>query len=103
MQAYAALSSVHMEFLIRSLDGDPSRVTPSRLPLLPSTVAPLLVHEAVEFLRRTDLPIDPRKQWPPGGLPRYAVTGKIGDTHQAQPGKALCVWGDAGWGTLVRH
>jgi ATP-dependent DNA helicase RecQ len=26
-----------------------------------------------------------------------------GQAHQAQPGKALCVWGDAGWGGLVRH
>jgi len=103
MQTYVALSSGHMEFLIRSLDGDPSSVTPSRLPLLPSAVDPTLIREAVDFLRRTNLPIAPRKRWPAGVLPQYAVKGKIGPEHQAQPGKALCVWGDAGWGTLVRH
>jgi ATP-dependent DNA helicase RecQ len=31
------------------------------------------------------------------------VKGKIAEEHQAQPGKALCVWGDAGWGSLVRE
>jgi ATP-dependent DNA helicase RecQ len=31
------------------------------------------------------------------------VKGKIATEHQAQLGKALCVWGDAGWGSLVRE
>ncbi len=30
------------------------------------------------------------------------VRGKIPESCQAQPGRALCVWGDAGWGGLVR-
>jgi ATP-dependent DNA helicase RecQ len=103
MQAYVALPSGHMEFLLRSLDGDASRVTPPRLPPLPSTANPVLVRDAIEFLQRTDLPIEPRKLWPAGGLPRYAVKGRIDPEHQAHPGRALCVWSDAGWGALVRH
>jgi ATP-dependent DNA helicase RecQ len=102
MRAYVALSSGHMEFLIRALDGDPSGVMPPRLPLLPTTVDPALVSAAVDFLRRTNLPIEPRKKWPPGGLPQYGVKGQISPEHQLQPGKALCRWGDAGWGALVR-
>ena len=31
------------------------------------------------------------------------VKGKIKPEHQAQPGKVLCMWGDAGWGALVRE
>jgi ATP-dependent DNA helicase RecQ len=31
------------------------------------------------------------------------VKGLISPAHQAEPGKALCVWGDAGWGGLVRQ
>ena len=31
------------------------------------------------------------------------VKGRIKEDHQAQPGKILCQWGDAGWGTLVRR
>ena len=57
----------------------------------------------MKFLRRTSLPIEPRKQWPSGGMPQYRVSGRIGTDFQAQPGKALCVWGDAGWGGLVRQ
>jgi len=49
------------------------------------------------------LPIEPRKQWPSGGLPRYGLSGRIEIAYQAQPGRALCVWGDAGWGSLVRR
>lgn len=103
MQEYVSLPfGAHMAFLIRALDGDPSAVTKPALPPLPTTVDPGLVKAAVEFLRRTSLPIEPRKKWPDGGMPRYGVRGFIAPAHQAESGKALCVWGDAGWGGLVR-
>jgi len=103
MQEYVGLKHGHMEFLIRALDGNPSTLPPPNL--TPLTAAPdqTLVREAVAFLRRTSLPIEPRKQWPTGGLPHLAVSGKIPAAQQAQPGKILCVWGDAGWGDLVRR
>lgn len=93
----------HMGFLISALDGDPSLVTKPTLPPLPTTVNAELIKAAVAFLRRTSLPIEPRKKWPDGGMPHYGVKGLIAPINQAQPGKALCVWGDAGWGGLVRH
>ena len=31
------------------------------------------------------------------------VTGRIAPDRQAQPGRVLCMWGDAGWGSLVRQ
>ena len=102
MQEYVSLESGHMEFLIRALDGEPGGVSPPDLPPLSSTADPKVVQEAIGFLRRTCLPIEPRKQWPPGGMPLYAVAGRIDRVLQAQPGKALCVWGDAGWGSSVR-
>lgn len=102
MQEYVTLGSGHMEFLIRALDGPPGEVSQPVLPPLSTTVDPKLVRAAIEFLRRTSLPIEPRKQWPAGGLPRYGVSGRIPQELQAQPGKALCVWGDAGWGASVR-
>jgi ATP-dependent DNA helicase RecQ len=34
-------------------------------------------------------------------LPHLGVKGKIAPEHQLQPGKILCVWGDAGWGDAV--
>ena len=104
MQEYVELPfGDHMAFLIAALDGDPSLVTKPTLAALPTGVNPALVQEAVSFLRRTSLPIEPRKKWPDGGMPLYGVRGFIAPGHQAQPGKSLCVWGDAGWGSLVRR
>jgi len=103
MQDYVSLTSGHMEFLILALDGDPGTIRPPALPPLPTTTDPALVRDAVAFLRRTSLPIEPRKQWPAGGMPRYHLSGRIAPDVQAQPGRALCVWGDAGWGGLVRQ
>ncbi len=103
MQQYVSLRSGHMEFLIQALDGDPGTVHVPTLPSLPTTADPALVRDAVAYLRRTSLPIEPRKQWPTGGMPQYHLTGRITAELQAQPGKALCIWGDAGWGSLVRQ
>ena len=104
MQDYVSLPfGEHMGFLIGALDGDPSAVTEPALPPLPISVDAELVKAAVAFLRRTSLPIEPRKKWPDGGMPQYSIKGFIAPEHQAESGKALCVWGDAGWGGLVRQ
>jgi ATP-dependent DNA helicase RecQ len=104
MQDYVKLPfGDHMGFLIEALDGDPTHVTPPVLPPLSTSVNDALVLEAIAFLQRTSLPIEPRKKWPDGGMPQYGVKGVITAGHQAQLGKALCVWGDAGWGGLVRQ
>jgi ATP-dependent DNA helicase RecQ len=103
MQNYVSLASGHMAFLIRALDGEPGKLQAPVLQALPTKPDPALVREAVAFLRRTSLPIEPRKQWPAGGMPQYRLTGRIAAERQAQPGKALCIWGDAGWGSLVRN
>ena len=103
MQEYVRLKSGHMAFLIQALDGDPKSVQPPDVQPLPTKVDPGLVQKAVTFLRRTSLPIEPRQQWPAGGLPKYGVRGRIAAEHRPETGKALCVWGDAGWGGLVRR
>jgi len=103
MLEYVSLPSGHMEYLIRALDGVSGTVRTPSLPSLPATVEPGLVQEAVAFLRRTSLPVEPRRQWPTGGLPRYGLKGRIASDRQAELGKALCIWGDAGWGDLVRQ
>ena len=93
VQEYVQLSSGHMEFLIRALDGDPAGKSPTTAPALPVSTDPKSVRAAVAFLRGSSLDIMPRKQWPPGKT--------ISADHRAEPGKALCAWGDAGWGRLV--
>ncbi|SDK69694.1 RecQ family ATP-dependent DNA helicase [Pseudomonas indica] len=104
MQEYVARPfGQHMGFLIDALDGDSSTVSPPSLPALSEAVDELLIREAEEFLCRTSLPIEPRKKWPAGGMPQYGIHTASTIPYQAQPGKALCVWGDAGWGGLVRQ
>jgi len=103
MQKYVSLPfGDHMKFLITALDGDPSTVGKPVLAPLSTSVNPTLVRDAVDFLCRTSIHLDPRKKWPDGGLPSYKVKGLITTNFQAQFGKALSVLGDAGWGTLVK-
>ena len=83
----------HMRFLIRALDGDDAAIGAPALPPLPATVDEATVNEAATFLRRTDLPIEPRKQWANGA--------KLPESSRAKPGRALCTWRDAGWGEEV--
>ena len=104
MRDYVSLPfGAHMGFLIHALDGDAHAVAPPALAPLSATVNDELLKAAVAFLRRTSLPIMPRKKWPDGGMPQYNVRGLIAPAQQALAGKALCVWGDAGWGDLVRQ
>jgi len=102
MQEYVGLESGHMAFLIRALDGDPTGIGEPAVARLPGEVSAELVREAIAFLKRSHIPIEPRRRWPGGGMPRLGESGSIPAEYQAQPGRALCYWGDAGWGELVR-
>jgi ATP-dependent DNA helicase RecQ len=104
MQSYVDLSfGEHMAFLIEALDGDPSAVGPPTLPPLPEAVPDDLAREAGSFLRHLRITSQPRKQWPAGGLPSYGLKGRIPTDRQAEAGKALCFWSDAGWAELVKR
>jgi ATP-dependent DNA helicase RecQ len=103
MQEYVDLKANHMEFLIRALDGKPTGIHAPVLAPLSTAVDLALVREAVGFLRRSSLALEPRTRWPAGGLPHFGLNGPIPAEHQAQPGKILCIWGDAGWGEVVRR
>lgn len=100
MREYAENQTCLMQFLARELD-DPNpdpcgkcSICQGRL-LLPDTVQTELIEKANQFLRRCDQPIFPRKKW--------ANNTAIPKTQLAQEGRALCLWGDDGWGELVRH
>jgi ATP-dependent DNA helicase RecQ len=53
------------------------------------------------FLRRNDQWIEPHRDWPTDALAAYGWQGRIPAGLQAQRGRALCRWGDDGWGNLV--
>ncbi len=100
MQEYAQSQTCLMQFLARELD-DPEPVTCGKCAicqgrlLLPDTAAIVLIEKANQFLRRNDQPIPPRKKW--------ANNVNIPIIQQAQEGRAFCLWGDGGWGELVRR
>ena len=91
----------HMSFLISELDGDPSDVITSSLQALSEDFPKDKLREANIFLKRYHLPINPRKQWPNGGLKHSNNHGKIAKSYQANSGKVLSFLGDAGLGDLV--
>jgi ATP-dependent DNA helicase RecQ len=103
MQEYVRLTSGHMESLIRALDGDIGDNPLPNIEPLPATFDAEMAREAVTYLRRTSLPLEPRRQWPTGGLLHMNVRGNIPQNLRAQPGRVLCIWNDAGWGVLVRQ
>lgn len=105
MQEYVALRTGHMDFLIQALDGDPGKHVPPPIQPLPAGFDARLTQEAITFLRRTSLPLEPRKRWPDGDFPSLGVKGntKIESSRNLQPGRILSVWGDAGWGDLVKQ
>ncbi|MFP4100607.1 RecQ family ATP-dependent DNA helicase [Coleofasciculus sp.] len=97
-----------MTFLARELD-DPQPTPCGKCavclgrPLLPETYSLNRVNQAIQYLRRSDQIIEPRKQWASKALPSYGFSGKIRDNLRAEPGRALSLWGDAGWGELVKQ
>jgi ATP-dependent DNA helicase RecQ len=92
-----------MEFLRRELD-DPEAAPCGRCAVcdgdfISRDADAELVLEAVKFLRRAYRLIEPRKQWPQGGVD--GRRGRIPKELRLEEGRALSVYGDAGWGRLV--
>jgi ATP-dependent DNA helicase RecQ len=93
-----------MEFLANALDdvdaGPCGRCANCRGRGLSGQVPAAMVADAVAFLRRDNVLFEPRKQWPSGLFPDRKRT--IPEEERNGPGRALCYYGDAGWGKLVR-
>ena len=102
LQAYLDLESGHMQMLVGLLDGDASDYREPNLADLPLTPTPGMVERANEFLRRTVVPVAPRKQWPFSGLPAHGVRGTMAESDRASAGLGLSHWRDGGLAELVR-
>jgi ATP-dependent DNA helicase RecQ len=98
MREYLHGDDCLMEHLRRELD-DPGAVPCGRCarclgrPLVEVGDTTELAREAVRFLRSTDIEIEPRKQWPD--------QKRIAAEERGEPGRALGIAGDGGWGRLV--
>ena len=119
IKRYVDYNGCLMEFLARALD-DPSpghcgkcMNCSGRIKREP--VPEVLVLEAVAFLRADTVNFEPRKQWPGATLSelQQAMPTAVGYSKQGTPkstipenlrpevGRALCIYGDAGWGRVV--
>jgi ATP-dependent DNA helicase RecQ len=110
MRDYMGHTGCLMAFLQEALD-DPSPTACSQCRncnpdlLLDETYDDDLANRAGLFLRRSYQPISPKKQWPAKDMFQHSPLGafKIPKALQAQEGRALSLWRDAGWGQLVAH
>ena len=108
MKEYLESRDCLMAFLQRELD-DPHETACGRCancrgePLLPVTCDRDLAIEALRFLKRTNLTFEPRKLWPAGALKEYGWQGRIAASLLIEEGRVLCLWGDPGWGEMVRR
>jgi len=96
-----------MAFLAAELD-DPNPTNCGKCavclgkPLLPEIPSMQMVNQAIQYLRRCDRIIEPRKRWPTQAFPIHRFSGNIQPNLIAESGRALSLWGDAGWGELVK-
>jgi len=105
MKDYVLTQGCLMEFVSAELDDEDAAPCGTCAncagPRFSSAVDSDLVREAIRFLRRTELPFEPRKQWPRDVVP--GLRGNIPTALRNSEGRALCVWEDAGWGQLVKR
>ena len=108
MHEYAHTSDCLMLFQAAALD-DPNAKPCGRCrncvghDLVPVVCPPRLSASVAVFIRRIHPSIEPRSRWPKDAFPKYGFSGNISEDLALQSGRALCVWGDAGWGELVRE
>lgn len=69
--------------------------------LVASTVKHENILEASIYLKHSEFDIEPRKQIPKDALSSYGWAGNLPVNLQAETGKVLSRWGDAGWGQIV--
>jgi len=108
-----------MEFLSRSLDDPAPGPCGKCMNCTHQTdrqpIPVELIRGAVEFLRGDSVSIETRRQWPRAAITelQQAMPAAVGMTQQgrasvripedlrAENGRALCIYGDAGWGRIV--
>lgn len=107
MQAYVSGRSCLMRFLANALDDPMDRdcgkcaVCLGRALVSPE-VRPQTLQAAQRFMRRSEMVLEPKKQWPAGAFPRYGWRGtRIPENLLAAPGRVLARWRETGWGQLA--
>jgi ATP-dependent DNA helicase RecQ len=106
VQNYIATDGCLMQFLRHALD-DPATEPCGKCArcvgkeIVPSTFDRHLGLAATGFLRRSEIPLEAKKQIPRGSLDAYGLATKFPAELLPNEGRVLSRWGDAGWGSIV--
>jgi ATP-dependent DNA helicase RecQ len=106
VQRYVDTKECLMAYLGRALD-DPHASRCGKCancrarPVVPVEIDPMLIRQALLFLKQSELRIEPRIQIPKGAFEIYELGGNIPPQLRTEEGRVLSRWGDAGWGRLV--
>jgi ATP-dependent DNA helicase RecQ len=114
IKSYVDHDGCLMEFLARALDdpapGHCGRCMNCSRRAKRQPVPVTLIREAVEFLRGDTVIIEPKKRWPSAvlaelqqAMPAVVANTAISENFRPEQGRVLCIYGDAGWGHVVRH
>ena len=106
VQNYLHTDSCYMSFLRNALDDhaqEPCGVCANcvRHPITGTTINTRLAHQASTFLKQAEAPIKPKIQLPANAFTEYGLRGNLPPQLQAEEGRVLSRWGDAGWGYMV--
>lgn len=106
VKEYAVTGTCLMEFLEQELD-DPAAAPCGECavcvgkPTIDVKLEQATLDAASRFIRRSEVPIEPRKQWKSGAFPIYGWRGNIPMNLRNEEGRALSIWRDSGWAQLV--
>ncbi len=106
VKEYAVTGTCLMEFLGQELD-DPAAAPCDECavcvgkPAIDVKLDQATLDAASRFIRRSEVPIEPRKQWKSGAFPIYGWRGNIPMNLRNEEGRALSIWRDSGWAQLV--
>lgn len=108
IQDYIDSQTCLMAFLRNALD-DPETTECGKCavclgrPVVDEAIDPNLAIEAGRFLKHAEMVFKPKKRLASGAFPEYGFRGNLPSTLQAEEGRILSRWGDAGWGGLVAN
>jgi len=106
MRDFTTTSQCYMNYIAKKLD-DPYAAVCGKCAncrekdIISTEIKSTTINDAVRFLKSNRLEIQPRKQWPAGII--AATRKKIPEEEQNEQGRILSIYGDSGWGNIVRR
>lgn len=104
MKQFVDLDKCYMQFIALKLDDPYAKECGKCAACIGKELLPVCVNhenvlEAIRFLKGEFIVIEKRKQWPAGIMAE--TYKKISNEYQVEDGRALCAFGDAGWGKFI--